>query len=270
MRFNHLNRILKITATALIIILIAGMVGCSADNSDSTSSLPEDEMQKQISSSKESDENADYTYTLGVDAEDIKNPNYKSKYYIVVYTGSQSTVVYGKDASGAYNQIIKCFTCSTGKDSSPTRTGIYKVRAKYLWRLLVGNVYGQYSSSIGSSYLFHSVPYDKIDPSTIDDAEYDKLGSPASHGCIRLCVRDSKWIYDNVPIGTQVNIVRKEGPSGEPIPQRNHDKLYNGWDPSDEWASENPYFAEPEEPELPEGVNINILSEKLEQLRESK
>lgn len=265
-----LTRILKITAVASILILSAGMIGCSANHSDSTSSLAEEKSQEQVSSSPEEDDDAGDTYVLGVDAEDVKNPNYQSKYYIVVYTGSQSTVVYGKDAAGAYNQIIKCFTCSTGKNSSPTRTGMYKVKAKYLWRLLVGNVYGQYSSAIGNNYLFHSVPYDKMDSSTIDDDEYDKLGAPASHGCIRLCVRDSKWIFDNVPIGTQVNIVKKEGPSGEPIPQRNPDKLYNGWDPSDEWASGNPYFAESEEPELPEGVNMDILSEKLNQIKESK
>lgn len=175
-------------------------------------------------------------------AADVKNPDYKSKYYIVVYTGSQSTVVYGKDSTGAYNIIYQSFTCSTGKSSSPTRTGMYKVKSKYRWRLLVGNVYGQYSSGIGSNYLFHSVPYKQKSVSSLDNAEYDKLGSPASHGCIRLCVRDSKWIYDNVPIGTQVNIVSGSGPAGAPVPQRNPNSLYNGWDPSDKWAAGNPYF----------------------------
>lgn len=175
-------------------------------------------------------------------AANVKNPDYKSKYYIVVYTGSQSTVVYGKDSTGAYNQIIQCFTCSTGDESSPTTPGMYKVKSKYRWRLLVGNVYGQYSSGIGNDYLFHSVPYKKKSVSALDDAEYDKLGSPASHGCIRLCVRDSKWIYDNVPIGTQVNVVNQNGPIGSSIPKRNSDSAYAGWDPSDKWAENNPYF----------------------------
>ena len=115
----------------------------------------------------------------------IKDPDYKSKYYIVVYTGSQSAVVYGKDNSGAYNVIIKAFTVSTGKSSTPTRKGMYKIRAKYRWRLLMGPCYGQYSSSIGSSYLFHSVPT-KADGS-YNLKEAAKLGkSTGSHGCIRL------------------------------------------------------------------------------------
>ena len=28
-------------------------------------------------------------------------------------------------------------------------------------------------------------------------SEYLKLGSPASHGCIRACVADAKWVYEN-------------------------------------------------------------------------
>ena len=27
--------------------------------------------------------------------------------------------------------------------------------------------------------------------------EYLKLGSPASHGCIRCCVADAKWVWEN-------------------------------------------------------------------------
>ncbi len=177
-------------------------------------------------------------------ADYVVNPNYESRYYIVVYTGSQSVVVYSKDDAGAYNRISACFTCSTGASSSPTRTGQYKIRAKYRWRWLVGNVYGQYSSSISSSYLFHSVPYLRQDPSTLDMNEYDKLGSGASHGCIRLCVRDAKWIYDNCPIGTQVNIVNASGPYGHGYPARNPDSIYSGWDPSDPNPS-NPYLTTP-------------------------
>ena len=174
----------------------------------------------------------------------IKDPDYKSKYYIVVYTGSQSAVVYGKDKSGAYNVIVKAFTVSTGKSSTPTRQGLYKIRKQYRWRLLMGPCYGQYSSSIGSSYLFHSVPYDKQRPDTLYNASYNNLGKAVSHGCIRMCVRDCKWIYDNCPIGTQVHVVWASGPKGMGVPQRKNGAKYSGWDPSDQWSEGNPYFAD--------------------------
>lgn len=181
------------------------------------------------------------------DVANIKNPNYKSKYYIVVYTGSQSVVVYGKDSTGAYSQIVKTFTCSTGnKSSSPTRKGVYAVRTKYKWKVLMGDVYGQYSCGISPDYLFHSVPYAEKDPSTLYDASYNNLGKAVSHGCIRLCVRDAKWIYDNVPIGTQVNVVWTSGPAGSGVPKRKSGAKYSGWDPSDQWSEGNPYFADSE------------------------
>ena len=43
-------------------------------------------------------------------------------------------------------------------------------------------------------------------------SEYDlcrrlnSLGSPMSHGCVRLTAIDAKWIYDNVSSGTTVRI----------------------------------------------------------------
>lgn len=182
------------------------------------------------------------------DAQHIKNPNYKSKYYIVVYTGNQSVVVYGKDDTGAYSKIIKKFTCSSGnKSNSPTRKGLYAVKSKYRWQPLMGGVYGQYCSGIGSNYLFHSVPYAAKDPSSLYDASYDNLGRAVSHGCIRMCVRDCKWIYDNVPIGTQVNVVLVSGPAGAGVPKRKSGAKYRGWDPSDKWAEGNPYFDESED-----------------------
>lgn len=178
----------------------------------------------------------------------IKDPDYISKYYIVVYTGSQSVVVYGKDDSGAYNVKVKAFTVSTGRKTgsnpTPTRKGVYKIRAKYRWRMLMGPCWGQYCSSISSSYLFHSVPYDKKSPDTLYNASYNNLGRAVSHGCIRMCVRDCKWIYDNCPVGTQVHVVWESGPAGAGVPKRKSGSKYSGWDPSDQWSKGNPYFSD--------------------------
>lgn len=53
-------------------------------------------------------------------------------------------------------------------------------------------------------YLFHSIPMDR--QRTVIDSEQTKLGTPASHGCVRLAIEDAKWIYDNIPQGTPVYI----------------------------------------------------------------
>lgn len=177
----------------------------------------------------------------------IKNPNYESDYYVVIYTKSQSVVTYKKDKNGGYTKLYKRLKCSTGvHDVTPTKEGVYAIVKKFRWFRLMGGVYGQYCCRFSEEdgYYLHSVPYKAKDPSTLSDSAYDKLGSSASHGCVRLCARDAKWIYDHIPVGTQVCVVWEKGPYGLSVPKRDPDPKYSGWDPSDRWSPGNPYFEE--------------------------
>lgn len=52
-------------------------------------------------------------------------------------------------------------------------------------------------------YLFHSVPTKNNGKYNVKEAE--KLGvKPASHGCVRLSVPDSRWLVEKIPAGTKV------------------------------------------------------------------
>jgi lipoprotein-anchoring transpeptidase ErfK/SrfK len=53
-------------------------------------------------------------------------------------------------------------------------------------------------------YLFHSIPTDRKGNIIVSEAQ--KLGTKASHGCIRLALPDAKWIYRNIRVGTRVVI----------------------------------------------------------------
>lgn len=53
-------------------------------------------------------------------------------------------------------------------------------------------------------YLFHSVPINRF--GQYIPSEADKLGRPASHGCVRLTIPDSQWLFDQLPDGTPVHI----------------------------------------------------------------
>ena len=48
---------------------------------------------------------------------------------------------------------------------------------------------------------------------------YNRLGSPASAGCIRMTVADAKWIYDYTSTGNTVKVnkgnSKKPGPLGK-------------------------------------------------------
>lgn len=178
-------------------------------------------------------------------------------YYIKVNYRAQTVTVYGQDEKGEYTKPVIAFVCSTGTDT-PT-SGVYPLKAKYRWVNLKGNVYGQYSSRIVGSILFHSVYYyEKFNPGTLCYTGYDKLGTKASAGCVRLNVASAKWIYDNCPIGTKVEFYASSdpGPLGKPGSQKiSSNETCRGWDPTDPdpanpWRTYVPTTVEPEEPSV--------------------
>lgn len=125
------------------------------------------------------------------------------KYYLKVSYTSNVVAIYTKDDSGEYNNLIRTMVCSTG--TATPRGGVYKLNYKYRWLPLFGGVYGQYCSRITGNILFHSVPYLRNhQPDSLEYWEYDKLGTAASAGCVRLTVADAKWIYDNCASGCYV------------------------------------------------------------------
>ena len=77
-------------------------------------------------------------------------------YYIKVNYGAQVVTIYKKDSQGNYTNAIKAMVCSTG-EYTPT-SGVYKIKERWKWLGLEGDVYGQYATQIVGNILFHSVP----------------------------------------------------------------------------------------------------------------
>ncbi|MGU9320514.1 L,D-transpeptidase [Clostridium perfringens] len=124
-----------------------------------------------------------------------------TNYLVFVNIAEQKTYVY----EGSKNDwtLDKTFTCSTGIEGKETPVGVFTVQNRAPW--FFSPKYGQggkYYVQFMGNYLFHSIPFDS-DKTTISDPT---LGVPASHGCIRLSVEDSKWLYDNVKNGSKIII----------------------------------------------------------------
>lgn len=159
----------------------------------------------------------------------------KRPYYIKINRKQNCITVYGLDDKGKYTVPVKAMACSVGVNNA-TPTGTFSISSKYRWHELMGGVYGQYCSRIVGGVLFHSVYYSSADPSTLSYNAYNRLGTAASHGCVRLNVADAKWIYDNCPSGTKIHIYdgKDAGPLGKPNPVRiDTSSRYRGWDPTD-------------------------------------
>ena len=182
-------------------------------------------------------------------AEYIPPENAKLPYYIKVNRALCTVTIYGIDSNGEYTIPVKAFACSVGRAGHETITGTFQMCENYNWMLpMQDGTYAQFAYRIkkGTGYMFHSVPCFQNKKNTLETEEFNKLGSPASLGCVRLTVADAKWIYDNCPIGTTTEIyddLSNPGPLGKPdtikIPV-NH--TWANWDPTDP-DSKNPWHA---------------------------
>lgn len=125
-----------------------------------------------------------------------------SKGYAVKVDISEQKVYIYKDGS-----LVREMICSTGMEGKDTPVGNFKINHRDTWfyshKFNQGGMY--WVGFIGKEYLFHSVPADENGKIIKEEAE--KLGTPASHGCVRLSLEDAKWFYETIPDGTEVIIV---------------------------------------------------------------
>ncbi len=213
---------------------VDGDVECSIDGSFDSNQIGDYPIR--ISAKDQSGNKSDASFTIHV----IERP--KKPYSIDVIRNQNVVIVYGLDSSGNYSNVVQVFTCSTGRNNN-TPTGDFSTTRGGVWGALYGGVWGQYTTRIVSDILFHSVPYFSRDKAALEWEEYNKLGTQASMGCVRLTVRDAKWIFNNCPNGTPVHIFDGDLPNGISKP----DTIYidgnnsnRGWDPTDDDSS-NPW-----------------------------
>lgn len=255
--YTILFTILAILLVTLLVIMTFSKEGNSTQgtsssvmpsNSKNNSTTQDDTTTESISdeTTDETTESTEETTTENITEETTTKVPVAIDYpYIIkVNRAANCTTVYGKDENGNYTVPVKAITVSCGKVINDTPLGDYNTIISYDWRLLFGNVYGQYSYRIIGSTLFHSVPYYTKAKNDLEWEEYNKLGTSASAGCVRMTVADAKWLIDNCPIGTRVIIYddpTNPGPLGKPdtikIPA---DSPHKGWDPTDPDAN-NPW-----------------------------
>ncbi|MCL5069559.1 MAG: L,D-transpeptidase [Actinobacteria bacterium] len=127
---------------------------------------------------------------------DYSNPG---NFRIDVNLTAQLVSVYYKD------NLIKSLRCSGGTAETPTVTGTFTTSQKiyYSW-VPKFNEGAYYWVRFYGAYLFHSVPFDKNGNMIAEEAS--KIGTPASHGCVRFALEDAKWFYETLPLGIKVTI----------------------------------------------------------------
>lgn len=139
--------------------------------------------------------------SITIDNVNTLNIDSQTSYFVYLNLSDQTTYIY----EGSLNnwKLIKSFLSSTGIAGEETPKGIFSVNGRDEW--FFANEFqqgGKYWVRFMGDYLFHSLPFDETQTTIVDDT----LGVEASHGCVRLEVEDSNWIYDNIDDGTKVII----------------------------------------------------------------
>ena len=179
-----------------------------------------------------------YKFYFGTDGKMVQDVDKligkQSSYRITVNRVKCQVTVYAANETGNYCIPVKTFTCSVGKAGTPTHAGTYATLKKQNPVELMGPSWGKYGTQINNyGDWFHSVACSNPDPTyALVAGNYNMLGQPASHGCVRLCVRDAKWIYDNCGLYTRVDISDTEYTPFDKAPTIKIPAGQN-WDPTD-------------------------------------
>ncbi len=194
----------------------------------------------------------DLTSILGL------SKNGGNKMYIEVNRAACVVTFYLYDnETKKYDIPIKSATVSVGRDtrtvagagalniqSSFTPIGTYSIcsngaAVKYSLKPMHepdgSTVYARWCSHIVGNVYFHAIAVGAQSHYAMRPYSYNRLGGPASAGCIRMTVADAKWLYDYAPTGTTVKIVTgsssKPGPYGKPAVIKINGVNYDPTDP---------------------------------------
>jgi lipoprotein-anchoring transpeptidase ErfK/SrfK len=93
---------------------------------------------------------------------------------------------------------VYAIVISTGKASTPTRPGIFKIQTKVPKQRMSGADYDlpnvPYVMFYQGNYAIHGAYW------------HYQFGTPVSHGCVNVAVNHASWLFDWASVGTQVVI----------------------------------------------------------------
>jgi lipoprotein-anchoring transpeptidase ErfK/SrfK len=93
---------------------------------------------------------------------------------------------------------VDAMIVSTGKDATPTITGVYDIYIKHREARMQGDDYDipdvPHVMYFSGGYGFHGAYW------------HNNFGTPVSHGCVNLALDKAKWLYNFAAIGTPVVI----------------------------------------------------------------
>lgn len=134
----------------------------------------------------------------------LLDPVFHGDKKIKVDLSDQKAFVYVGD------QLIRSFSVSSGKAATPTPTGNYKIQFKQEVRVAGAAphyIMPKFMQFRAGGYGFHALPSLANDRGVFWREALNHIGSPRSHGCIRMLPADANFTFNFADVGTEVQIV---------------------------------------------------------------
>ncbi len=148
-------------------------------------------------------------------------------YRIDIDLTNQIATVYGIYSDKSAKVLMSEFV-STARKGKTTPTGNFKIqgasggrKAKYrTCKLSGGKTYAEYACRFKGAKMMHGVPWKtRNTKGYVYKGEFNKLGSVASGGCVRMPIKLARYIYEHCPVGTPVHVfkgTKGNYPAGKP------------------------------------------------------
>lgn len=161
-------------------------------------------------------------------AKPVEKPKATLKSYrIEIDLTNQICTVYGVYSDKSSKALMSEFISSARKGKT-TPVGNFKIqgasggrKAKYRTaKLSSGKTYAEYACRFTGAKMMHGVPWKaRNTKGYVYKNEFNKLGSVASAGCVRMPIKLARYIYNNCPVGTPVKVfkgTKGKYPMGKP------------------------------------------------------
>jgi len=227
----------KIGIMGLALMLVVNITACSLPILNNKKD--KEATKKEETSDKEAKDKEENVYSPII-AKDVKAADAEYPYMLKINKAFNCITVYTLDDKKEYTLAVRSLICSTGGSETPD--GTFQLGESVEWAMLPEGNYGRYVTRVVDNVVIRSVDYLAQSEDALDVPSYNSLGDTVSGSAIVLGDADAKWIADNCPEGTKVEIYsddKEAGPLGKPLARLIPDDVT--WDPTDP-SSENAWY----------------------------
>lgn len=156
--------------------------------------------------------------------EELARVEVEYPYYLYAEKGSYTLTIYGADDNGEYTEVVATYRIAHGGNKTPA--GIFTLGEKERWHNFPDGGTVQYATRYHERLYIHSPLYAREDAAQLWPRYYDGdhgIGGSNTGGCLRMVTEASRFIYENCPEGTTLEIVNgsPRGTTSDPVPDRN-------------------------------------------------